>query len=215
SIGCCHLYVSGCASSSPLVLVVSPLISLIEDQVASANSLSALGLEASKLDIDCYKKICCGEYNILFGTPESWLDNLKWREFLLSKYVVDVCLVVDEVHKVTWGVAANRIDEPFHEAFGRISEMRSICRQKLPVLALSATVDVDLTQLIVSSCDLSKDLNIISTCSYRKNIRLTIIDIRDRENVESLRWCGTSIVEPVMALIWILNSLVSDCNFVI
>ncbi|XP_057296172.1 putative ATP-dependent DNA helicase Q1 [Hydractinia symbiolongicarpus] len=89
---------------SPLVLVVSPLISLIQDQVSSANSLSALGLKASKLDCDDYGDIISGNFNILIGTPESWLNNARWRQFLSSKFVLDnaVCLVVDEVHKVSW-----------------------------------------------------------------------------------------------------------------
>ncbi|XP_057312160.1 recQ-like DNA helicase BLM [Hydractinia symbiolongicarpus] len=248
---------------SPLVLVVSPLISLIQDQVSSANSLSALGLKASKLDCDDYGDIISGNFNILIGTPESWLNNARWRQFLSSKFVLDnaVCLVVDEVHKVSWYgvfiIGASKLqrkhfqnacftllymqmqahflplsvkdenvfhflnqvlfysfimfiypylrgaspmsneDKPFREAFGRISEMRSICRQDLPILALSATVDVDLTQLVIGSCGLSKKLRVISVCSDRQNIRLCVLNISSRENVQCLKWIVDTFLSEV------------------
>ena len=92
---------------SPVVIIISPLVSLIEDQVISSNSMpSSLGLSASKLDVKYFKEICEGKFNLLFGTPESWLNNTKWREMLSSRLFIQnlVCLVVDEVHKVSWYV---------------------------------------------------------------------------------------------------------------
>ncbi|XP_057290781.1 bifunctional 3'-5' exonuclease/ATP-dependent helicase WRN-like [Hydractinia symbiolongicarpus] len=158
---------------SPLVLVVSPLISLIQDQVSSANSLSALGLKASKLDCDDYGDIISGNFNILIGTPESWLNNARGASPMSNE------------------------DKPFREAFGRISEMRSICRQDLPILALSATVDVDLTQLVIRSCGLSKKLRVISVCSDRQNIRLCVLNISSRENVQCLKWIVDTFLSEV------------------
>ncbi|XP_057315414.1 ATP-dependent DNA helicase RecQ-like [Hydractinia symbiolongicarpus] len=198
---------------SPLVLVVSPLNSLIQDQVSSANSLSALGLKASKLDCNDYGDIISGNFNILIGTPESWLNNARWRQFLSSKFVLDnaVCLVVDEVHKVSWGASPmSNEDKPFREAFGRISEMRSICRQDLPILALSATVDVDLTQLVIGSCGLSKKLSVISVCSDRQNIRLCVLNISSRENVQCLKW----IVETFLSEVSDTHKVIIYCRSV-
>ena len=72
--------------------------------------------------------------------------------------------------------------------------MRSVCRQNLPVLALSATVNVDYTDLIMSSCCLSKSVKIISTCSDRKNIRLAVVNIKSK-NIECLRWLINGLID--------------------
>ena len=89
---------------NPVIVVLSPLLSLIEDQVANANSVEFLGLNACALSYEKYEDICSGKYNLIFGTPEAWINNSKWRNFLSSPLMVHnlVCIVVDEVHKVTW-----------------------------------------------------------------------------------------------------------------
>ena len=67
-----------------------------------------------------------------------------------STFMIDnlACIVVDEVHKVTWGESSKK-SKAFRETFSRIGEMRSTCRQNTPVLALSATIDVNLTDLVI------------------------------------------------------------------
>ena len=50
---------------NPVVIVLSPLLSLIEDQVTSANSISYLGLKACALNNDInVSELCSGVYNI-------------------------------------------------------------------------------------------------------------------------------------------------------
>ena len=64
---------------NPAVIVMSPLLSLIEDQVNSANSMKHLGLRACALnnfEQNC-SDLSSGMYNIFFGTPEAWLQNPK------------------------------------------------------------------------------------------------------------------------------------------
>lgn len=56
------------------------------------------------------------------------------------------CIVVDEVHKVTW-VKTVTSEKPFCEIFGQLSIIRSNCREGVPIFALSVTVDVDLNSL--------------------------------------------------------------------
>jgi len=109
--------------------------------------------------------------------------NDKSRDFLSSNFIRRnvVAIVVDEVHKVSWGVSSMS-SEPFREVFSRIGEIIALIRHDIPVLALSATVNVDLTSLIIQSCNLSKSLKIISTCSDRKNLRLSVLSIKSKED---------------------------------
>ena len=87
---------------SPLVIVVSPLVALMQDQVESANSMLGLKLNAIIMKPGLSDDELIG-HNLLIGSPEIWLEK-RCRNFLASKHVRKnaVCLVVDEVHKVTW-----------------------------------------------------------------------------------------------------------------
>ena len=111
----------------PIVVILSPLLSLISDQVKSSKTLpESLGVKAAALDLKIYSQISSGDYNLLFGTPESFLNVTKWRDMLASEYFAEktVCIVVDEVHKVRWG--QSETSKPFREAFRRINELHSI-----------------------------------------------------------------------------------------
>jgi len=179
---------------NPLVICLSPLVSLIKDQVKAANS-STFGLKAVHLDVTLYEQISAGNYNLIIGTPENWL-NKKWRSLLTSQTFTKnlVCIVVDEVHKVTWGTVSQDSIKPFREAFGQISVLRSLCRGKVPILALSATIDFDLTTLVIESCNLSSKLKIITSFSDRRNIRLSVVPIK-RKDFTHLQWILDMIVD--------------------
>ena len=86
--------------SGHIIVVVSPLISLLEDQV---EYLRSLGLSAvnisSNVEVDC-AKIEKGEYSILYASPEAWLMSERWRCMLSNDvYSKKLCAVaVDEAH---------------------------------------------------------------------------------------------------------------------
>jgi len=134
--------------SDPVVCVLSPLIALITNQVMSANKLpESLGINAIALDLNNFKNVSSGKYNLTFGTPENFLNVQKWRDILGSEFFATntVCIMIDEVHKVRWAESS----KPFREAFGRINELHSLIKQDLPILALSATVDFNITKGIL------------------------------------------------------------------
>uniref|UniRef100_A0A8C6U030 DNA 3'-5' helicase n=1 Tax=Neogobius melanostomus TaxID=47308 RepID=A0A8C6U030_9GOBI len=79
---------------NPVVVVVSPLVALMEQQVKEA---SKLGVTAMQLGENSDKEIFSGQAQLLFGSPEAWLLNDKWR-CLLSSQTDLVGVVVDEVH---------------------------------------------------------------------------------------------------------------------
>ena len=83
-------------------LVISPLTSLMQDQVAY---LTSLGVRAAfvgdeQSDETVKKKIEKGEYQIVFGSPESFLGCSRWRSMLSSvTYREKLSLIaIDEAH---------------------------------------------------------------------------------------------------------------------
>ena len=101
---------SNCRS---VVIVVSPLVSLMVDQVSS---LRALGVSAAIMSSSRHAGIVGGEevlavdrdveagkYSLLFCAPEAIIGTEKWKEMLvrppLSKQVV--AIAVDEAHCVS------------------------------------------------------------------------------------------------------------------
>jgi len=87
------------------------------------------------------------------------------------------CIVVDEVHKVRWGESDSET-KPFREAFRRINELRSLIKEDLPILPLSATVNLDITKFVKTSCSLTKSLDIVTEIIDRKNITLHRIKLK-------------------------------------
>ncbi|KAK7880511.1 hypothetical protein WMY93_032853 [Mugilogobius chulae] len=73
---------------------------LMEQQVDEA---SKLGVSAMQLGVNSEVEIVSSAPMLLFGSPESWLLNEKWRQ-LLSNMKDLVGIVVDEVHLIyKWG----------------------------------------------------------------------------------------------------------------
>ena len=92
-------------ASNPIVLVVSPLKSLIRNQIDEVKELETyFGIKGCSLDdhftVDSIKS---GGFNMIFGIPEMWLSG-SVKEMLSSKFFRRnlVCVVVDEAHKVAW-----------------------------------------------------------------------------------------------------------------
>ena len=136
-----------------------PLESIIKDQIDASNKLSsALGIKACRVESATLEKIKNQGFNIIIGTPESWLKD-EPKELLSSVYFREnlKCFVVDEVHLVSWGECDSPDEAPFREAFNRIGELRSFISENVPFLCLSATVNNNNVDLICSSCAISKN----------------------------------------------------------
>ena len=92
-----------------IVIVVSPLVSLMVDQVASLRSRGMRaaimsghrGVDSELLATD--RNVETGKFSLLFCAPEAIIASEKWREMLLrpplSKIVVAVA--IDEAHCVS------------------------------------------------------------------------------------------------------------------
>lgn len=89
---------------SGIVLVISPLVSLIKDQV---KGLQKRGIKASFIGAGQeeanFKEIVNGEMNIVYSSPEAMLANDRWREMICSQVYQKnvVAVAVDEAHCIT------------------------------------------------------------------------------------------------------------------
>ena len=91
-----------------VVVVLSPLVSLMVDQVSSLQSrgVSAAifsgnaGVDQKLVASD--KDVCAGKYRLLFTAPEAIVGSSKWKQLLLETPLRNqvVALVVDEAHCV-------------------------------------------------------------------------------------------------------------------
>lgn len=90
-------------SPTCLVVVVSPLIALIKDQVQALMSKGLMAAHVGEVgEDDLHQAIHKGQYQILFFSPESLLRDVVWREMLLSPLYKKnmVGFIVDEAHCV-------------------------------------------------------------------------------------------------------------------
>ena len=58
-----------------IVVVVSPLISLMEDQVSHLRELGLKAANISSLEDGERTRVESGEYSLVYGSPEAWLKN--------------------------------------------------------------------------------------------------------------------------------------------
>ena len=152
-------------------LVISPLISLMKDQL---EKLHALGITAVQLNSSLTRadedaalaSIARGGKIIIFCTPE----RLAMPEFLaLLAQAPPVLAVIDEAHCISqWG-------HDFRPAYLEVSAaLRALGRP--PVLALTATA----TEVVIDDIRAQLDaprLHVVNTGIYRANLRYRVIQV--------------------------------------
>ena len=156
-----------------LTIIISPLISLMKDQV---DSLRLIGIEASylnsTLDNDEYNKILFkikrGKIKLLYISPER-LENKFFLNFI--KTVKISMVVVDEAHCVSqWG-------ENFRRSYLRIADFVKYItgKSQIQTLAFTATATPKI------KVDIIEKLNIVTPFVYvdyfnRDNIYFKVVD---------------------------------------
>lgn len=137
-----------------LTLVISPLISLMKDQV---DTLRELGIAAEKIDaqtdLDRYYEIMAaarsGQLKLLYIAPE----RLGQEGFLRALKQLDVCLVaIDEAHCVSqWG-------HDFRPSYRQIAASLADLKPRPVFAALTATATAQVQKDIVSGLSLDGPL---------------------------------------------------------
>ena len=162
-------------------VVVSPLISLMKDQV---DKLEDAGIEAAQLNSaltteeheENLEQIKTDKSDFIFLTPERFTDH----KFLAELRQRDVnFVVIDEVHCISeWG-------HDFRPAFLSLGAAVKTLGSP-PVLALTATATPDVTADIEKQLDLGK-LRVVKTGIYRPNLHFEVKRVtNEREKHEEL-----------------------------
>uniref|UniRef100_A0A8C7E382 DNA 3'-5' helicase n=1 Tax=Naja naja TaxID=35670 RepID=A0A8C7E382_NAJNA len=163
-------------------VVISPLISLMEDQVLqlrmSGVPACLLGSAQSK---NIREEIKAGQYRVVYLTPEFCSGNLLWLQ-QIDKAVGITLIAVDEAHCISeWG-------HDFRNSFRSLGLLKKTL-PKVPIVALTATASSSIRKDIIDCLNL-RTPHITCTSFDRPNLYL-----------EVRRKCGNIIQDLLQFLI--------------
>ncbi|XP_055816709.1 ATP-dependent DNA helicase Q-like SIM isoform X2 [Solanum dulcamara] len=160
-----------------VVVVISPLISLMHDQCLklAKHGVSACFLGSGQVDRSVEQKAMAGMYSIIYICPETILRLIKPLQSLAESRGIAL-FAVDEVHCVSkWG-------HDFRPDYRRLSVLRENFRMDtmkflkfdIPIMALTATATTRVREDILQSLHLSKATQIVLTSFFRPNLRFLV-----------------------------------------
>lgn len=153
-----------------LTLVVSPLISLMKDQVDSLNEVGIpaafINSTLSTLEMnDRVRQAARGEIKLLYVAPER-LESADFRELL--RYVPIELLAVDEAHCISqWG-------HDFRPSYLKLAETIGNFNQQPTIIALTATATSQVAEDISNLLHIPKE-NEVKTGFARENLAFQVV----------------------------------------
>ena len=192
----------------PIVIVLSPLVSLMADQ---AKRLSDLGISSIYLSPELIDKqtrrITDGTVSIIFSSPESLLQITGGRNLLTSEFMQKntIAVAIDEAHcivkwyvslhhdhvlqtitYIAWSSYYRGMGSVFRAWYGEVAQLRSLLPRGVPFVALTAT-STTLVRRIIMDQLLMEDVALIETSPERVNIRYAIVKA-SRDLQLSFQW---------------------------
>lgn len=168
-------------------LIVSPLLSLMRDQMKNAETelgLSAAVITSANPDewSDVYDSIQAGTCDVVLVSPER-LQNPEFRDNVLYELNGDFGMVViDEAHCISsWG-------HDFRPDYKRVSELVSELSPDTPVVATTATADNRVIDDVTSQLN---GLQLLRGELVRDSLRIQAIDIGSR--AKRLAWLAENV----------------------
>ena len=85
-----------------IVLVVSPLIALMKDQVRSMSERGVSAVYVGDINDNVEMDICSGKYQLVYMSPEMLICDDHWRDMIIRPVYMESlkAMVVDEAHCV-------------------------------------------------------------------------------------------------------------------
>lgn len=148
-------------------IVVSPLISLMQDQVEAlkANGIEAEALNSSHdlgIDTTIRRRVVSGDVKILYMSPERLMTEIP---FLLSQMRISL-IAIDEAHCISqWG-------HDFRPEYSQLGDIRQRFPD-VPIMALTATADRITRSDIIKQLRLNNPREFISSFD-RPNLSLAV-----------------------------------------
>ncbi|MGW5981744.1 DNA helicase RecQ [Bacillus mycoides] len=156
-------------------LVISPLISLMKDQVDTLvqNGISATYINSSISITEANQRIQLakqGHYKLLYVAPER-LDSMEFVDQLIDMKIP--MIAIDEAHCISqWG-------HDFRPSYLHIHRILDYLPEKPFVLALTATATPQVREDICNTLGINQE-NTIMTTFERENLSFSVIKGQDR-----------------------------------
>ncbi len=166
-----YQFVASNAQQNEIVLVVSPLIALMQDQANKGNDLkiestfinSSLSADQK---LQRMQQVAAGKFKLLFVAPERFQKPEFWKALETRKIIL---FVVDEAHCISlWG-------HDFRPDYAKLQSFRERLGHP-PLLALTATATADVQQDIAKQFNLDMKSEIILGGIERPNLSLNIFE---------------------------------------
>ena len=150
------------------VVIVTPLVALMHDQVAaaSARGMRAVYLGSSQTDASSEARASRGEFDLVYVTPEK-LATPAGRDLVAALHSArPICAIaIDEAHCVlSWGL-------DFRPAFLRLGEARPA---GVPLMALTATAPPPTRRELAASLQMGTDTSVVVAPLDRPNLHYSV-----------------------------------------
>ncbi|KAH9328672.1 hypothetical protein KI387_000780, partial [Taxus chinensis] len=160
-----------------VVVVVSPLISLMHDQCLklARHGVSACFLGSGQVDKSVEDRAMAGLYDIIYVCPETLLRIVGSVQRLVESRGIAL-FAIDEVHCVSkWG-------HDFRPDYRRLSILREkfkasnfkSVKYDIPIMALTATATHHVREDILCSLGIKTTAKIVLTSFFRPNLRFSV-----------------------------------------
>jgi RecQ family ATP-dependent DNA helicase len=161
-----------------IILIISPLISLMEDQKEKLDSkgIPCCALHSNNVNkLEDIENILLGNIKIVFMSPEYLVSNgLELADKLYEKGILGF-LAIDEAHCISsWG-------HDFRPEYKQINIFRNKYND-IPILALTATATNKVKDDIISSLELNNAV-VIRASFDRPNLYLEITEIPKEDKI--------------------------------
>ncbi|XP_008805756.2 ATP-dependent DNA helicase Q-like SIM isoform X1 [Phoenix dactylifera] len=207
--------------TSKIVIVISPLISLMHDQCLNLakHRISACFLGSGQPDRSVQCKAMNGVYRIVYVCPETILRLMEPLKRLAENPGIAL-FAIDEVHCVSkWG-------HDFRPDYGKLSVLRenfNTCNLKflkfdIPLMALTATATIPVRKDIFKLLHMSKETRIVLTSFFRPNLRFSVKHSRttassyEKDFHELIKTYTMARMSGKKGLKHLLNDLEDDSN---